>query len=183
MTVYLFSDIFRQFKRFFNVDSAKETRFLYDVAFGFMPRNFTTNDDDKIIYDEEEDVPEMYFIIEGNVAIAFSLIANGFSNKQYQIGKRLVTQPNQEAHLICDHYVVNQCKSQFIYMVYNKDIKSFALTKKKLHEEVFPKYKEIQSKMQMEAFNTYNKRIFKAINEMRKQEISNMNKKSVYRQI
>ena len=111
MTVYLFSDIFRQFKRFFNVDSAKESRFLYDVPFGFMPRNFTTNDDDKIIYDEEEDVPEMYFIIEGNIAIAFSLIANGFSNKQYQIGKRLITQvgnqPTQEAHHICDHYVVN----------------------------------------------------------------------------
>lgn len=46
-----------------------------------MPRNFTINDEDKIIYDEEEEVPEMYFIIEGNIAIAFSLIANGFSNK------------------------------------------------------------------------------------------------------
>ena len=187
MTVYLFSDIFRQFKRFFNVDSAKESRFLYDVAFGFMPRNFTTNDDDKIIYDEEEDVPEMYFIIEGNIAIAFSLIANGFANKQYQIGKRLITQvggqATQEAHHICDHYVVNLCKSQFIYMAYNKDVKCFALTKKKLHEEVFPKYPEIMSKIQMESLNLYNKRIFKPINEMRKQEIMNMNKKSVYRQI
>ena len=81
MTVYLFSDIFRQFKRFFNVDTANETRFLYDIAFGFMPRNFEPTDDDKIIYDEEEEVPEMYFILEGVIGIAFSLIANGFTNK------------------------------------------------------------------------------------------------------
>ena len=68
-------------------------------------------------------------------------------------------------------------------MAYNKDVKCFALTKKKLHEEVFPKYPEIMSKIQMESMNLYNKRIFKPINEMRRQEIQNMNKKSVYRQI
>jgi len=139
MTVYLFSDIFRQFKRFFNVDSSKETRFLYDVAFGFMPRKFEPTDDDKIIYDEEEEVPEMYFINEGIIGIAFSLIANGFTNKQYSIGKRLSTnqlgpQMSSQAHLICDHYVVNQCKSQFIYMALVKEVKCFALTKKTLHE-------------------------------------------------
>ena len=83
MTVYLFEDIFRQFKRFFNVDSAKDTHFLYDVAFGFMPRKFDITEEDKIIYDEEEEVPEMYFILEGNIGIAFSLIANGFTNRQF----------------------------------------------------------------------------------------------------
>lgn len=35
----------------------------------------------------------------------------------------------------------------------------------------------------MDSFTIYNKRIFKPINELRKQEIENMNKKSVYRQI
>jgi len=158
MSVYLFSDIFRQFRRFFNVDSdsTKETRFLYDVAFGFMPRKFEPTDDDKIIYDEEEEVPEMYFVTEGVIGIAFSLIANGFTNKQYSIGKRLSmnqigpqlnTNPTQ-GHLICDHYVVNQCKSQFIYMALIKDVKCFALTKKSLHEDVFPKYPEIMKKIQ-----------------------------------
>jgi len=58
-----------------------------------MPRNFEPTDDDKIIYDEEEEVPEMYFILEGVIGIAFSLIANGFTNKQFSIGKRLVANP------------------------------------------------------------------------------------------
>jgi len=65
MTVYLFADLFKQFKRFFILDSDKDTRFLYDVAFGFMPRKFECTEEDQIIYDEEEEVPEMYFITEG----------------------------------------------------------------------------------------------------------------------
>lgn len=85
MTVYLFADLFKQFSRFFIVDSDKDTRFLYDVAFGFMPRKFEATEEDQIIYDEEEEVPEMYFITEGVVGIGFSLVANGYANKQYHI--------------------------------------------------------------------------------------------------
>jgi len=127
--VYLFSDIFKQFKRFFNIESVKDTRFLYDIAFGFMPRKFEPTEEDKMIYDEEEEVPEMYFIMEGIVGIGFSLIANGYSKDQFSIPKRQ-TGPC----LICDHYVVNQQKSQFIYMAIIKDVKCYALTKTFLHE-------------------------------------------------
>jgi len=86
MTVYLFSDIFKQFQRFFVLDSEKDTRFLYDIAFGFMPRKFEACDEeskieDQIIYDEEEEVPEMYFVTEGIVGIGFSLVANGYGSK------------------------------------------------------------------------------------------------------
>ena len=79
MTVYLFSDIFEKFKRFFNVDSVKETKFLYEVTFGFMPRRFDPTDQDKVIYDEEQDVTEMYFFTEGVIGFGFSLVANGIS--------------------------------------------------------------------------------------------------------
>lgn len=53
-----------------------------------MPRKFDPIGDDKIIYDEEEEVLEMYFVTEGIIGIGFSLIANGFANSQYSIGKR-----------------------------------------------------------------------------------------------
>lgn len=68
-------------------------------------------------------------------------------------------------------------------MAYNRDVKCFALTKKKLHEEVFPKYPEIMNKIKTDSFQLYNKRIFKPINELRRQEIEKMNKMSVYRKI
>jgi hypothetical protein len=166
MTVYLFSDVFKQFKRFFSVNSVKESRFLYDIAFGFMPRKFEPNEEDKVIYDEEEEVPEMYFITEGVVGIGFSLIANGMTNQQNFISMKKVG-----SQLIADHYVVNQCKSQFIYMAINQDVKGFALTKKFLHERVFFKYPEIFQKIQEESLRIYKKTIFKPINEERKIKI------------
>ena len=43
-----------------------------------MPRRFDPTDDaDKVIYDEEDEVPEMYFFTEGIIGIGFSLVANG----------------------------------------------------------------------------------------------------------
>ena len=106
MTNYLFEDIFSKFKYFFNTYENKESRFLYDVSFGFMPRNFEDNEDDKIIYDEGDEVPEMYFILSGSVGIGYSLISNGVSKKPYKIAKKLKAEC-----LICDHYVVNNAKS------------------------------------------------------------------------
>ena len=89
MTVYLFSDVFKTFKRFFNVESMNDSHtFLYDCAFGFMHRKFEPTAEDKIIYDEEEEVLEMYFVTEGIIGIGFSLIANGFLDKQYSIAKK-----------------------------------------------------------------------------------------------
>ena len=55
-----------------------------------MPRKFDHScDEDKMIYDEEEEVKEMYFMTDGIIGIAFSLISNGMLNKQSHIGKRL----------------------------------------------------------------------------------------------
>jgi len=51
-----------------------------------MPRKFEAeNNEDKIIYDEEEEVTEMYFITDGCIGIGFSLISNGYSGEQYTI--------------------------------------------------------------------------------------------------
>jgi hypothetical protein len=56
MTNYLFADVFKQFKRFFMAESVHDAMFLYHCGFGLMPRRFQPEDEDSIIYDEEEDV-------------------------------------------------------------------------------------------------------------------------------
>ena len=61
----------------------------------------------------------MYFIEEGIIGVAFSLISKGFAQQNYSIGLRLVSSQNpqtkcchaQQNHLICDHYVLNDYKS------------------------------------------------------------------------
>ena len=56
-----------------------------------MPRKFECSDEnDKIIYDEEEDVTEMYFVTEGIVGVGFNLMSNGIKNKSLIIGKKLM---------------------------------------------------------------------------------------------
>ena len=52
--------------------------FLFEVSFGFMPRRFDPIEEDRVIYDEEDEVTEMYFITEGCVCVGFSLVANGY---------------------------------------------------------------------------------------------------------
>lgn len=54
-----------------------------------MPRIFDHEDEkDRIIYDEEEQVVEMYIVNEGCIEICFSLISNGMRDK-FTFGKRL----------------------------------------------------------------------------------------------
>ena len=75
MTNYVYEDIFKNFKFFFksSCDSSRELNFLYDVSFGFLPRNFDPvfDEDDRYIYHEEDEVPEMYFCMEGLVSVGF----------------------------------------------------------------------------------------------------------------
>lgn len=60
---FLFADIFRQQRRFFDKETLEDYGLLSDISHGFVPRNFDpTADDDKIIYDEDMEIAEMYFI-------------------------------------------------------------------------------------------------------------------------
>ena len=39
-----------------------------------MPRKFETTDEDRIIYDEEDEVSEMYFILEGTIGVGYNMM-------------------------------------------------------------------------------------------------------------
>lgn len=80
---------------------------------------------------------------------------------------------------ICDHYAINDCKSQFLYVAHEKEVKCFALTKNFMRE-VFEKYPKFMAKISVETFKVYKKQIFKPVNAKRKAEIIRLNKKSIY---
>lgn len=67
MTNYLFEDVFWHFRMFFDTKKYKDHKFLYEVAFHFMPRKFENTEIDSLIYAPDDDVPEMYFIMSGKV--------------------------------------------------------------------------------------------------------------------
>jgi len=70
---FLFDDLFYNFRYFFNPQKLKDSKFLYDIAFGLMPRHFSEKEDEDIILDEEEEVLEMYFIVSGSVGVGYHL--------------------------------------------------------------------------------------------------------------
>jgi hypothetical protein len=49
-----------------------EQKFLYSMSFGLKPRTFPNIAEYNVIYEEEEEVSEMYFITKGTVGIGFS---------------------------------------------------------------------------------------------------------------
>ena len=131
MTEYLFEDLFDKFRYFFNTFKFKETSFLYDVSFGFMPRRFEYDEEEKFIYDEEDEVSEMYFILEGTVGIGYYLFSQGLSKKQYKLGIFM-----KENSFICDYYVCHNRKSEFIFLAV-QEVHAFALSKRFLQSVIF----------------------------------------------
>lgn len=74
MTSYLFEDIFNKFHLFFQLEKQRDSKFLYDISFGFVPRSFDPKIEiDKILIEEEDEVPEMYFCLKGKVGIGYYL--------------------------------------------------------------------------------------------------------------
>lgn len=73
MTEYLFEDIFNKYKLFFKTDKMRNSTFLYDISFGFMPRYF---EPEEFIYVVDDEVAEMYFGLCGKVGVGYNLINN-----------------------------------------------------------------------------------------------------------
>lgn len=60
------------------------SRFLYDITYGLMPRRFEASDEDRVIYDEEDVVTEMYLIIDGSIGVGYNMLgAPGSHNKSH----------------------------------------------------------------------------------------------------
>jgi hypothetical protein len=139
---FIFADIFLQYKRFFRMEFLKEKEFLYDVAMGFMPRRFDhSNPVDKIIYEEDQEVVEMYFVLNGQIGYAINALQMKHTGSFYKIGRR-----QKGRQLICDHYAINKKKSKFIYIAL-EDCDCFALSSKYFEKVIFPKNQEIEAEL------------------------------------
>ena len=81
---YLFKDIFDYHSRFFYSRSRPNMRcdspFLTDIAKGMMPRLFVADhQSDKVIYEEDQEVSEMYFVNQGFIGIAMNSYTSAFN--------------------------------------------------------------------------------------------------------
>ena len=108
---YLFDDIFYNFRFFFNPQKNKDSKFLYDVAFGLKPRHFSEKEDENVIYDEEEEVLEMYFILNGTVGIGFHTYQQPLDKMPFQITHQISSNS-----FFGDYYLCNNTKAEFVHI-------------------------------------------------------------------
>ena len=137
LTEYLFDDIIFKHRFFFNTDQNRNSKFLYDVCFGFKPQKFDQQESVNLIIDEENEVTDMYFIQEGCIGIGYYLLSQGLSTKQYDLGIEV-----KNNHFICDYYVCHNKKSEFIYICV-ENVEAIALSKSYLVDYLFQKYPKI----------------------------------------
>ena len=112
----------------------KDSKFIYDVCFGFKPAKFEPLSHDQLILDEENEVTDLYFIQEGTVGIGYYLMSQWLSKKQFEIG----IEANKN-NIILDYYVCYDKKSEFVYLALTR-VQAIFLSKKFLREEIFRKY-------------------------------------------
>ena len=53
-----------------------------------MPRRFDANENDKIIYEENQEVAEMYFVMKGFIGYAVNQLSDKISQGFYKIAKK-----------------------------------------------------------------------------------------------
>lgn len=105
---YLFHDVIKKFARFFDAtffpgSNTPNRKLLFLLTQGIVPRRFLPTEEDRVIYEEFQEVHEMYFITDGFIGIGFSKPFCGISDTPY---KMIRTQRGVQT--ICDHYVINQ---------------------------------------------------------------------------
>ena len=142
-----------------------------------MPRYFDPSEEgDQVIYEEESEVPEMYFTQEGKVGVGYSVMPNGLHGRPYKLARFF-----KGSFILCDYYVLNTKRSEFIYMVL-RPVKCFALSAKFWKKQLFPKYPELTNQLKVDSLLRYNKLLKQPL--VRNMKIDNeiRNRKRVYRQ-
>ena len=163
---YLFHDLIYKFARFFDStyfpgSTTPNKKLLYLITQGLLPRRFLPTEEDKIIYEEYQEVDEMYFIIDGFIGIGFSKPFCGVTEEPYQM-----VRTQRGTQTICDHYVVNCKISQWTYIALDECI-AYALKKSYIHNVVFEKYPDFFPVLSSAAYSFYSKWISKTISKER----------------
>jgi hypothetical protein len=76
-----------------------------------MPRKILAKKGQNVIYDEEGECDEMYFITVGQVGVGFTTYLTPINDKPYKLTFFL----GKDSY-IGAHYVLHSLKSEFLYM-------------------------------------------------------------------
>lgn len=119
-------------------------KFMYELSFGFIPRFFAPNAEERYILEEESDVTEIYFVMKGQWALAFNCFVPPEDSEHVddkpllQHGEQDPADMRKHGHVVAkkfngngylgDYYVLGSKRSQFHYVALS-NVETFALQK------------------------------------------------------
>ena len=81
------------------------------MCYGLLPRFYSSHEDqERVIYDENDEVSEIIFIQTGEVGVGFKLM-NPLSDNRYELTSNLT-----QKTYFADYYVLFDVKSEFCYI-------------------------------------------------------------------
>ena len=127
-----------------------------------MPRIFDSNDPvDKVIYEEDQDVAEMYFVMEGRIGFAINSFSKTMNKHFYKVAR---SQTGKQ--LICDYYVIHKKKSNFIYMA-REPVHCYGMDRKFLHKKIIAQFPDVEFHLKLSSMYYYNKLINRPLTEFK----------------
>ena len=86
---FLYKDVTSSYARFFKPQFQQDKQFMYDMSMGFLPRFFNSYDhEDRVIYEEGQEVNEMYFIMKGLIGFAINNFSFTIGGPYFKIGRK-----------------------------------------------------------------------------------------------
>ena len=120
-----------------------------------------------MIFDEEDDVHEMYFVTEGVVGIGYYVYSQGLSNHTNGAARGLsgvkLGMFVHEGAFICDYYACCDRRAEFVHVAASPVVTGFSLSKKFLLKELFPKYTEQANTIRTQSLMRYRTNIRKRL--------------------
>ena len=141
---FFWLDLYTKFSPFFLYKQYREKyyKFYYELSFVFLPRHFKTSE---VIYYQNDDVEEMYFIIDGEVNVGYSF---DLENKDQRYHVKI-----SSGDFFGGYYNLYNVNSNYRYVSEN-DSKMYAINKFDLLKLV-KKFPEINKKMRQIVYDKY----------------------------
>ena len=143
---FFWLDLFTKFNHFFLYKQYREKyyKFYYEISFCFLPRHFTPGE---VIYYQNDDVEEMYFVVDGTVSVGYSF---EIENEEPKYHTKIAS-----GDFFGGYYTLFNVKSEYRF-ISEREGKMFGINKfdllklvknypeinKKLRKVVYDKYKE-----------------------------------------
>ena len=171
VTDFLFKDILERpaFKLFIQGGAMHDPAFVYEVSFGFLPRQFEATQQDRYFIEEESDVTEIYFVIKGSWAVAFNIYVqadlveeeksalssedSGLPEDMRKAGQ-VIAKKFKDYGYFGDYYVLSSKRSQFHYVALSH-VEAYALPKRFVFNVLLKKFPGLHQVLLADAFHRY----------------------------